>query len=160
MHSLYCHLTRTLPTAVMAVMLFTTAPLHALVGDALHEAQDLAAPQKNTFKMRADFWSGTCKPGEKKYVKAQLFKGNEYWFWLGSDEDNVDISFDLYDRSGKKITLETTSGIASRGVRVIPEKTGPYVAVFTIALKPDPPNKKPKTEKPAKICWALAYGWK
>lgn len=159
MKSFYFRISPTL-SAIVAALSFLSNPVQALVGDALHEAQDLAAPHKKAFKMREDFWSGTCKPGEKKYVKAQLFKGNEYWFWLGSDEDNVDISFDLYDSSGKKITLDSTAGVAARGVRVVPEKTGPYVAVFTIALKPETTNKKPKAEKPAKICWALAYGWK
>ena len=136
-------------------------PGHALVEDAHIEAIELAGPiKKKGFKIREDFWSGTCKPGEKKLVKAQLFKGNEYWFWLGSDEDNVDISFDLYDAKGNKITQESTAGIAARGVRIVPEKTGTYVAVFTIALKPDPPGKKSEVEKPAKICWAIAYAWK
>lgn len=145
---------------LLAITLGLLSPVHALVGDAHDEAMDLAADKKKGFKMREDYWSGTCKPGEKKSVKMQLFKGNEYWFWLGSDEDNVDISFEIVDSSGKKIGLEATAGIAARGIRVIPPKTGSYVALFTISLKPDPPDKKSTVEKPAKICWALAYGWK
>ena len=147
--------------SLLSAMIGLSVPAFAVVDDARTEAVELAAPiQKKGFKLREDFWGGTCKPGEKKSVKTQLFKGNEYWFWLGSDEDNVDITFDLYDSAGNKITQETTSGIAARGIRVTPQKTGTYVAIFTISLKPDPPNKKSTVEKPAKICWAITYGWK
>jgi hypothetical protein len=136
------------------------SPSIALEEDARYEALDLASSKKKEYKLREDFWSGTCKPGEKKLVKTQLFKGNEYWFWLGSDEDNVDISFDLYDAAGKKVTQESTAAIAASGVKVTPTKTGTYLAVFTISLKPDPPGKKSTAEKPAKIWWSIVYGWK
>ncbi len=149
-------------TGLLALFLGFAPMVHAVVDDAHTEAMDLAGPAyKKGFKIREDYWKGTAKPGEQKSVKAQLFKGNEYWFWLGSDEDNVDITLDLFDGSGQKITLETISGIAAKGVRVVPPKTGTYVAVFTISLKETPPAKgKPEVEKPAKICWALAYGWR
>jgi hypothetical protein len=142
-------------------MVCLSTPAQAVVDDAHTEAMELAgAAYKKGFKIREDYWKGTCVPGEKKSVKAQLFKGNEYWFWLGSDEDNCDYTLDIYDGSGQKINLETTSSQSAIGVRVVPPKTGTYVAVFTISLKPDPPDTKTKLEKPAKICWALAYGWR
>jgi hypothetical protein len=157
----FTSLRRPASLALLAAFMSLSLPAHAVVDDAHSEAMDLAGPAyKKGFKIREDYWKGTCVPGEKKSVKAQLFKGNEYWFWLGSDEDNVDITLDLFDSTGQKVTLETTSGIASKGIRVVPPKTGTYVAVFTISLKPDPPEKKSKVEKPAKICWALAYGWR
>jgi hypothetical protein len=147
----------------LALLLGLAPVVHAVVDDAHTEAMDLAGPAyKKGFKIREDYWKGTAKPAERKSVKAQLFKGNEYWFWLGSDEDNVDITLDLFDGSGQKITLETISGIAAKGVRVVPPKTGTYVAVFTISLKEskEEAKGKPVVEKPAKICWALAYGWR
>ena len=157
----FTSLRRTTALVLLAAMMSLNTPARAVVDDAHSEAMDLAGPAyKKGFKIREDYWKGTCVPGEKKSVKAQLFKGNEYWFWLGSDEDNVDITLDLFDGAGEKISLETTSGIAAKGVRVVPPKTGTYVAVFTISLKPDPPDKKSTVEKPAKICWALAYGWR
>jgi hypothetical protein len=134
-----------------------------VVDDAHSEAMELAGPAfKKGFKIREDYWKGTTVPGEKKSVKAQLFKGNEYWFWLGSDEDSCDYALDLFDATGQKISLETTNSAGAIGVRIVPPKTGTYVAVFTISLKPDSPDKDPKkvVEKPAKVCWALAYGWR
>ena len=37
---------------------------------------------KKGFHMREDYWAGELAPGEKKAVRQQLFKGDEYWFWL------------------------------------------------------------------------------
>jgi hypothetical protein len=172
----------------LLLLAFSAAPAPALVDDAHSEALALATTAiKKGFKVREDFWKGTAKPGESKSVKAQLFKGNEYWFWLGSDEDLVDYALDLFDGTGQKISLETVHGAGGVGVRIVPPKTGTYVATFTMTLKPDAApkaeekpvpeetkiSKDPKTgkvieikkakdpvEKPAKVWWALAYGWR
>lgn len=39
-------------------------------------------------------------PG-KKAVRQQLFKGNEYWFWLGTEVERAKISVHIYDSDGK-----------------------------------------------------------
>ncbi len=147
---------------LLITTLLTLAPaVHALVDDAHSEAMELAdAPFKKGFKIREDYWKGTAKPGESKSVKAQLFKGNEYWFWLGCDEDNVTITLELFDSTGQKIGLETSEGLSARGVRIVPPKTGTYVAVFTITLQTPKDAKGKAVEPPAKICWALAYGYR
>ena len=150
--------TRCLLAALFATLLCPLHSARASKEDAHDEAMALAEKSRKGFKVREDFWSGTCKPGEKKSVKIQLFKGNEYWFWLGSDEDFGDISFDVFDTAGNKISSEATSSDLAKGVRITPARTGTYVAVFTITLKPTPAGQK--IEKPAKIWWALAYGWK
>ena len=150
--------TRCLLAALFATLFCPLHPARASKGDAHDEAMALAEKSRKGFKVREDFWSGTCKPGEKKTVKIQLFKGNEYWFWLGSDEDFGDISFDVFDAAGNKVSSEATSSDLAKGVRITPARTGTYVAVFTITLKPTPPGQK--IEEPAKIWWALAYGWK
>ena len=90
------------------------------------------------------------KSGEKKAVKAQLFKGNEYWFWLGCEEDDAEMSIDLFNEAGQKINVETIVAIGATGVRVVPPKTGTYVAVFTINLK----------KGKGKFNWALAFGYR
>lgn len=150
--------TRCLLAALFATLFCPLHPARASKGDAHDEAMALAEKSRKGFKVREDFWSGTCKPGEKKTVKIQLFKGNEYWFWLGIDEDFGDISFDVFDTAGNKVSSEATSSDLAKGVRITPARTGTYVAVFTITLKPTPPGQK--IEEPAKIWWALAYGWK
>src|SRR4030095_15635500 len=43
---------------------------------------------KQGFQVREDYWAGDLASGEKKAVRQQLFKGNEYWFWLGTEVDH------------------------------------------------------------------------
>lgn len=144
--------TKQLFALAMGALLALASPVHAVVDDAHSSAMGLAdAPYKKGFKIREDYWHGTVKSGESKVVKAQLFKGNEYWFWLGCEEDEVDLTLDLFDGAGQKISVESTSGKGAVGVRVLPPKTGTYVAVFTITHKKD---------KAAKFSWALAYGYR
>ena len=128
--------TRFLIAALFATLLCPLHPARASKGDAHDEAMALAEKSRKGFKVREDFWSGTCKPDEKKTVKIQLFKGNEYWFWLGIDEDFGDISFDVFDTAGNKVSSEATSSDLAKGVRITPARTGTYVAVFTLTLKP------------------------
>ena len=125
--------------------------LRAEVDDAHTKAMELAdGPYKKGFKVREDYWKGAMKSGEKKAVKAQLFKGNEYWFWLGCEEDDAEMSIDLFNEAGQKINVETIVAIGATGVRVVPPKTGTYVAVFTINLK----------KGKGKFNWALAFGYR
>src|SRR5215467_15993551 len=44
---------------------------------------------KKGFHMREDYWAGDLASGEKKAVRQQLFKGDEYWFWLGTEVDHA-----------------------------------------------------------------------
>ncbi len=44
---------------------------------------------KDGFQVREDYWGGDLGTGEKKAVKQQLFKGNEYWFWLGTEVEKA-----------------------------------------------------------------------
>src|SRR5262245_8363261 len=44
---------------------------------------------KKGFHVREDYWAGDLASGEKKAVRQQLFKGNEYWFWLGTERDHA-----------------------------------------------------------------------
>ena len=151
------HLTLLLLTLLS--LAFTPHTALATIDDALSFALEAANPYvKEGFTVREDYWGGDLPAKQTKAIVHQLFKGNEYWFWLGSDEDFGEISFDVFDTAGKKVSSEATSSDLAKGVRITPARTGTYVAVFTITLKPTPPGQK--IEEPAKIWWALAYGWK
>src|ERR687887_1860815 len=76
--------------------LVTTA--RASVDDAQSFALQAAEPYiKEGFQVREDYWGGDLGSGEKKAVRQQLFKGNEYWFWLGTDVERARISVHIYD---------------------------------------------------------------
>src|SRR5581483_1265839 len=63
--------------------------IFASVDDAQSFALEAAAPYvKEGFQVREDYWGGDLGSGEKKAVRQQLFKGNEYWFWMGNWRSN------------------------------------------------------------------------
>ena len=143
---------RLLAALCAAAVFVSPAPLHAMVDDAHSAAMEAAAPYvKKGFKVREEYWHGTIKSGEQKAVKAQLYKGNEYWFWLGCAQEEIEINLEIYDVKGQKLSVENISTKDASGVRIVPPKTGTYVVIFTITHK---------KEKGAKLDWALAYGYR
>ena len=136
---------------LLCLTLASLTPLPAAVDDAHSKAMEIAdAPYKKGFKVREDYWKGDMKSGEKKAVKAQLFKGNEYWFWLGCEQDEAEMTIDVFNAAGEKISVETIAAIGATGVRVVPPKTGTYTTIFTITLK----------KGKGKFNWALAFGYR
>src|SRR3954452_9820063 len=72
------------------------------VDDAQSFALQAAEPYvKDGFQVREDYWGGDLAEGEKKAVRQQLFKGNEYWFWLGTEVEEAKVSVHIYDADGK-----------------------------------------------------------
>ena len=72
------------------------------VDDAQSFALQAAEPYiKEGFQVREDYWGGDLAAGEKKAVRQQLFKGNEYWFWLGTEVEAAKVSVHIYDSEGK-----------------------------------------------------------
>lgn len=72
------------------------------VDDAQSFALQAAEPYvKEGFQVREDYWGGDLGSGEKKAVRQQLFKGNEYWFWLGTEVERAKVSVHIYDSEGK-----------------------------------------------------------
>ena len=123
---------------------------HAYVDDAHSMTMEMATPYvEKGFKVRQDYWKGEIKSGATKSVKAQLFKGNEYWFWLGHDADKAELTLKVLDQKGQPVEVEFKKGNCAVGVRVLPPKTGSYTFVFSATL-PDE----------SKCNWALAYAYR
>src|SRR5215475_8740019 len=82
---------------------------------------------KEGFKVREDYWGGDLASGEKKAVRQQLFKGNEYWFWLGTEVDRAKVSVHIYDSDGK-LAEEPDSWEKGHfaAAHVVPKTTGSY----------------------------------
>ncbi len=126
--------------------------LLATVDDAHSFAMEAAAPYvEQGFIVREDYYNGEVKSGQKLMVRHQLFKGNEYAFWLGSSNDKTKMEIQVFDDKGKAIQIAPTMGVGDNftSIRVNPPKTGTYTVVFSVTSKSE-----------VGVFWALAYGYR
>ena len=133
-----------LAPAIFASVDYTTVYARAF---ALLAAEPYA---KQGFQVREDYWAGDLGSGEKKAVRQQLFKGNEYWFWLGTEADKAKVSVHVYDSDGK---LAEQPNSWEKGqlaaAHIIPKTTGSYFVIISVEESPA-----------ARTHWALVYGFR
>ncbi|MBL9116758.1 MAG: hypothetical protein JNJ83_17250 [Verrucomicrobiaceae bacterium] len=127
-------------------------PASASVDDAHSFAMEAAAPYvEQGFIVREDYYNGEVKSGQKLMVRHQLFKGNEYAFWLGTANDKCKLEIQIFDEKNKAVHIAPTMGTGDNftSVRVNPPKTGTYTVVFSVTSAID-----------KGVFWALAYGYR
>lgn len=133
-----------------SVGLLMASTLEATVDDALSFAYEAATPYvKEGFVVREDAWGGDLGVKDQKAVTAQLFKGNEYWFWTGTDTRNAVVTVSVYDSNGKLAQSEAWQRGRFSGARVVPARTGTYYAIVTVHKSPEERTR-----------WALVYGYR
>ena len=142
-------------TSLLAAIVVLPPAIFALVDNATVYARAwalLAAEPyvKKGFHVREDYWTGDLGSGEKKAVRQQLFRGNEYWFWLGTEVDKAKVSVHVYDSDGK---LAEEPDSCEKGhfaaAHIIPKTTGSYFIIVSVEESPA-----------ARTHWALAYGFR
>src|SRR6266566_4302914 len=144
---------KTLFCQVILLLILTAVrpAILASVDDAQSFALQAAEPYvKQGFQVREDYWGGDLGSGEKKAVRQQLFKGNEYWFWLGTEVDKAKVSVHVYDSDGK--LAEEPDGWEKghfAGAHVIPKATGSYFIIVSVEESPED-----------RTHWALVYGFR
>src|SRR5207249_10690141 len=85
-------------SSLLAAVVVMQRASFASVDDAQSFALQAAEPYvKEGFQVREDYCGGDPSSVEKKAVRQQLFKGNEYWFWLGTEVDRAKVSVHVYD---------------------------------------------------------------
>ena len=106
--------------------------------------------EKKGFHVREDYWTGALASGERKALRQQLFRGNDYWFWLGTEVDHAKVSVHIYDSDGK---LAERPDSWAKGhfaaAHIIPKTTGSYFIIVSVEESPA-----------AHTHWALAYGFR
>jgi len=138
------------PLLIALLLSLALAPVWATVNDALSFAYEAADPYVDQgFTVRQDAWGGDLGVKEQQAVTAQLFRGNEYWFWLATDVQGVDMSVHVYDSEGKLVDADSWQKGRFAAVRVTPKKSGTYYAIVTI-------QASPRDRTP----WALVYGFR
>lgn len=141
------HWAQALATILFSLIL-TSA--QASVDDAHSFAMEAAAPfVEQGFIVREDYWNGEIKSGQQLMIKHQLFKGNEYAFWLATANDKVKLDLKVYDDKGKAIEIDQKAADLWTTARVNPPKTGTYTLVFSLTSKNE-----------IGLFWALAYGYR
>jgi hypothetical protein len=136
--------------AIPLCALSLTLSARATVDDALSFAHEAANPYvKQGFVVREDAWGGDLGVKDQQAVTAQLFKGNEYWFWLGTDNKNASLTVHIYDSSGKLVDSEVWQKGRFAGVKVVPKRSGTYYAIVTVVKSPV-----------ERTNWALVYGYR
>ena len=137
---------------VLVLLSFALAPIpaHATIDDALSFALEAADPYvKEGFTVREDYWGGDLPVKATKAIVHQLFKGNEYWFWMGTDQKAAKISIHLYDSAGNLAEDSAWQKPHFAAAHVVPKKTGSYYLIVEVEKSPD-----------ERTYWSLAYGFK
>jgi len=141
---------KTIVSFVLAVSIFLCTA-HATVDDALSFALQAAQPYvKEGFTVREDYWGGDLPVKQPKAIVQQLFKGNEYWFWMGTDVASAKISVHVYDAEGHLAEAEYWRNKPHMAaVRVVPKVSGSYYLIVEIEKSPL-----------ERTHWSLAYGFR
>jgi hypothetical protein len=137
--------------ALLCLLLVSMAmPAHATVDEAHDHTMEAAQPFVDQgYTVREDYWNGEVESGQKLAVRHQLFKGNEYAFWLGTASPGCEIELSVYDAKGQPVHMERKVDKFTVSVRVNPPRTGTYTVVFSV-----------KSKKERGVTWALAYGYR
>lgn len=133
------------------LILLGCSSARATVDDALSFALEAARPYvKEGFTVREDYWGGDLPVKQSKAIVQQLFKGNEYWFWMGTDVASAKISVHIYDAEGRLAEVEVTKPKPHMAAaRVVPKVSGSYYLIVEIEKSPL-----------ERTHWALAYGFR
>lgn len=104
---------------------------------------------EDEFTLRHEYWNGEFEAGKQKLIQHQLFRGNEYWFWVGTSLENCALKIEVYDEKGNSVTVERTEGDFTAGARVTPAKTGSYYVLIKI-----------ESDEAEMVDWALVYAYR
>ncbi|MDP9291203.1 MAG: hypothetical protein M3O82_02430 [Verrucomicrobiota bacterium] len=144
------HSGRKLIGCLLCCLAFGLQAARATIDDAFSFALEAADPYvKEGFSVREDYWGGDLPVKQKKAIVHQLFKGNEYWFWMGTEVTSAIISVHVYDSEGNIAEVEKWQKPHLAAARVIPKTTGSYYLIVEI---------EKSTEE--RTHWALAYGFR
>jgi hypothetical protein len=126
------------------------SPAEATIDDAITWALQAIDPYvKQGYIVRDDQWGGDLGLREQKAIPHTLFKGNDYWFCMGTDVDNARLAIHVYDSKGKIAENDAWQKGRFACARVLAQATGTYYIIVEVTNSP-----KERTT------WAMVYGYK
>ena len=134
----------------LLILACAVLPAMATVDDALSYTLEAAQPYvKEGFTVREDYWGGDMAAAQPKAITQQLFKGNEYWFWMGTDVKGARISVHIYDSEGNLCEVESWQKGQIAAARVVPKRSGAYYVIVEVEK-----SSRERTH------WGMAYGFR
>jgi hypothetical protein len=122
----------------------------ATVDDAISRALEAIDPyDKQGYTVRDDQWGGDLGVREEKAIPHTLFKGNDYWFCVGTDVDNARVAIHVYDSKGRLVENDSWQKGRFAAARVNVPTTGTYYVIVEITSSPR-----------ERTTWAMVYGFK
>ena len=122
----------------------------ASVDDAIARAMEAISPYvKQGYLVRDDQWGGDLGVKQEQAITHTLFKGNDYWFCTGTDNDAAKISIHVYDNRGKLVENDSWQHGRFAGAHVVAPATGTYYVIVEIVSSPV-----------ERTHWAMVYGYK
>jgi hypothetical protein len=135
---------------ILILLLCAILPAAATVDDALSYTLEAAQPYvKEGFTVREDYWGGDMGVAQPKAITQQLFKGNEYWFWMGTEVKGSRISVHIYDSEGNLCEVESWQKGQLAAARVVPKRSGTYYIIVEVEK-----SSRERTH------WGMAYGFR
>jgi hypothetical protein len=126
------------------------SPADATIDDAISCALQAMDPYaKQGYIVRDDQWGGDLGVREQKAIPHTLFKGNDYWFCMGTDVDGARLAIHVYDSKGKLVENDAWQKGRFAASRVLAPATGTYYIIVEVTNSP-----KERTT------WAMVYGYK
>ena len=94
-------------------------------------AQQAAIPHLaggNPFILRESTWSGAVEPGKARLIQVQLFKRNDYHFWIAMPDRNAAVNLNLYNGKGELLEAKSLSYETPNVASLVasPSETGVY----------------------------------
>jgi hypothetical protein len=106
---------------------------------------------ENPFVLRESSWNGEIDPGKARLIQLQLFKRNEYHFWMAVPDRKAGVNLNVYDGKGQLVETENSvydvGNVA--GLIVRPSQTGVYYLRISLQTTIASPQK-----------WSVIYAWR
>jgi hypothetical protein len=91
-------------------------------------ALDLAGAWTNDgFKLRDGHFAGSFKIGEPRFVRVNLYAGNQYWFTLAGTSRAKKVAIYVFDESGKPMSADSYQDESRAAAGFSPSASGPYL---------------------------------
>jgi hypothetical protein len=96
-----------------------------------------------------DQWGGDLGVKERKAIPHALFRGNDYWFCMGTDVASARITIHIYDSNRQLVESDAWQEGYLAAARIVILATGTYYIIVEVTSSPV-----------ERTHWAMVYGSK